>query len=231
MKAQRLRLRYAVTDACQMSHRELLSDWERATKEAGIALAYSEGKRPAPQMSVGALLPQGVTSDDEVMDVFVSERVDPITALERLRGRLPEGISLRTVEEVGPSIASLQSLIRWAEYEVEVSAAETTAPEIRKAIDRLLAADSWPAEYRRETKVREYDLRPLVIDIRMEGEREGRFVLRLALLAEQEKSARADQVVLVLGLPEARRIHRVALHLSRMPASVLAYRRGEGIES
>lgn len=225
MKVQRLRLRYAVTDACKMSHRELLNEWERAAKEAGIAIAYSEGKRPAPQMSVGALLPQGVTSDDEVMDVFVSERVDPAAALERLRPHLPEGVSLACVEEVGPSTASLQSQLRRAEYEVEIPAGETTASEVRQAIDHLLSAGTWPTEYRREKKVREYDLRPLVIDVCLEGERDGCFVLRMALLAEQDNTARADQVVLALGLPEARRIHRLALHLAETPESVLAYRR------
>lgn len=211
-----------------MSHRELLSDWERAAKEAGIAIAYSEGKRPAPQMSMAALLPQGVTSDDEVMDVFVSERVDPARVLERLAPHLPPGISLLRVEEVGPSTASLQSQLRWAEYEVEIPADQTNAAEVQQAIDSLLAADSWPAEHRREKRVREYDLRPLVIAVRFEGERNGRLVLRMALMAAQDNSVRADQVVLALGLPEARRIHRLALHLARTPGSVLAYRRDDG---
>jgi radical SAM-linked protein len=223
-----LRLRYAVSDACQLSHRELLNEWERAAKEAGIVIAYSEGKRPAPQMSVAALLPQGVTSDDELMDVLLAERISPVTALERLRSHVPAGITLKSVEEVGPSTASLQSQLRWAEYEVEVPADATTESEVQHSIDRLMEADSWPTEYRRETKVREYDLRPLVIDIRLEGQRDGLFVLEMALLAEQDHSARADQTVLALGLPEARRIHRTALHLREMPASVLAYRRDAG---
>ena len=231
MKVQRLRLRYAVTDACQLNHRELLADWERAAREAGIAVAYSEGKRPAPQISVGALLPQGVTSDDEVMDIFLSERINPPVAFDALRERVPLGISLQSVDEIGASSASLQSQIRWAEYRVEVPTGETSAEYLQQAIDELLESDTWPAEYRREKKVREYDLRPLVIDVRLEGERDGCFVLRLALVAEQGRSARADQVVLALGLPEARRIHRLALHLERVPASVLAYRSSDGIES
>lgn len=211
-----------------MSHRELLIDWERAAKEAGVVIAYSEGKRPAPHVSVAALLPQGVTSDAEVMDVFVSERIAPDVALERLRQHVAAGLTLKCVEEVGLATASLQSQLRWAEYEVEIPDDATTESAVQGSIDRLLAADSWPAEYRRETKVREYDLRPLVIDVRFEGERDGCFVLRMALLAEQDSTARADQVVLALGLPAARRIHRTGLHLREVPASVLAYRRGGG---
>lgn len=211
-----------------MNHRELLTDWERAANEAGISVAYSEGKRPAPQISVGALLPQGVTSDDEVMDVFVSQRVDPGVALERLREFLPTGIELKDVEEVGLSTASVQSQLRWAEYEVEIPSDATTAADMQAAIDRLLSANSWPAEYKREKKTREYDLRPLVIDLRVEGERDGSFVLRMALMAGQDSSARADQVVLALGLPEARRTHRRALHLTQTPASVLGHRRDDG---
>lgn len=231
MKVQRLRLRYAVSEeASAKSHRELLNDWGEAAKAAGLPVAYSEGKRPAPQLSVAALLPQGVTSDAEIMDVYLEERVDPCEALANLKPRAPAGVLLRAVEEVGVSSPSVQSLLRWAEYEVEVPSDGVSVEAVQAKFVEFLATDTWPAEYRRETRAREYDLRPLVLGLAIAGERNGCIVLRMALRAEQDNSARADQVLIALGLPGARRIHRRSLHLDRVPAAVLNYRRDSYIE-
>lgn len=229
MKTQRLRLRYEVSEAASSTgHRDLLREWERAAADAGIGLSYSQGKRPAAQISIAALLPQGATSSGDLMDMFVEERLEPRVVMEKLQPHLPHGVTLLEVEEVGLQTRSIQSQLRWAEYEVEVPAGGTRAVDIQATIDRLLAAQTWPAEYRRETKVRQYDLRPLVLDIRVQAEREDCLLLSMKLRAEQDRTARADQVVRALGLPEAKRIHRKALHLQRTPSVVLAYRCGSG---
>ena len=229
MKTQRLRLRYELSGPASTSgHRDLLRDWERAAAEAGIGLSYSQGKRPVAQISVAALLPQGVTSSGDLMDMFVDEHLDPRVVKEKLQRHLPPGVSLLEVEEVGLHTRSIQSQLRWADYEVEVSTDGATMASLQDVIDRLLASQTWPAEYRREAKVRRYDLRPLVLDIRIEAMSEGCVLLSMSLRAEPERTARADQVVRALDLPEPKRIHRTALHLQRTSAAVVAYRRGEG---
>lgn len=229
MKAQRLRFRYRVTgEACALTQRELIEAWERAVREAGLALAYSEGKRKTAQISVAAPLPQGVTSDGELVEVYLSERVEPREALEALGWRLPPGVEAFAVEEVGVLAPSLQSQLRWAEYEVEVERCDER--KARDAVEGLLAASTLPAEYRRETRVRQYDLRPLVLSLRVEGSREGRVVVTMRLRAEPEMTGRADQVVLALGLPDAARIHRKRLQVGEVQPAVLAYRRAGGEE-
>lgn len=202
-----------------------------AAKAAGIPLSYSEGKRPAPQISVGALLPSGVTSDSELVDVFLSERVDPKEALARLAPVLPGGIEATGAEEIGLAAPSLQSQVRWAEYEVEAPGDGVDAADVARATAALLAADTLPSQYRRENKVRNYDLRPLILDLRLAGARDGCLVLRMRLRAEPEMTGRADQVVLALGLPPARHIHRRRLYVEESQPAVMAYRRlGEPAE-
>ncbi len=226
MKAQRLRIRYRVTaEGSGLSQRELVNAWEQAAQAAGLPLAYSEGKRPGPQISLAAPLPQGVTSDWELADVYLAEWLPPDEAWRRLAEQLPVGVEAVEACEVGVGAPSLQSQLRWAEYEAEVPAEGLSAGEAQEAIAALLRADTLPAEYRRETKVRQYDLRPLVLDIHLEGERDGCLVLSMRLRAEPEMTARADQVLLALGLPTARRTHRRRLYLQEVPAAVLAYRR------
>lgn len=225
MKAQRLRFRYRVTEAgCALGQRELMRAWEQAATDAGLSLAFSEGKRKTAQVSVAAPLPQNVTSDGELAEVYLSEVVAPGDALRDIARRLPAGIEALAVEEVGVQAPSLQSQLRWAEYEVELP--ESVAEEqVRQAVESLLSAKTVSAEYRRETRVREYDLRPLVLDLVVERAGEGRVALVMRLRAEPEMTGRADQVVLALGLPEAARIHRRRLHVTEVQAAVLAYRR------
>lgn len=226
MKNQRLRLRFSLgVAAASLSHREIVAALEHAAITSRLPVVYSEGKRPAPQISIAAPLSLGATSDCELVDIFLSDRVAPVDALARLSGSLPDGLRALSAEDVGISGPSLQSLLRWAEYEVGVLRPGLAGADVQRAIDRLLLADSMVAEYRRENKVRSYDLRPLVLSLRLEREEDECFIIFMRLRAEQDRTARVDQVVLALGLPAAQRIRRRCLYLDDTSPAVLAYRR------
>ncbi len=234
VRAQRLRLRYRVSAAASsLSPREVIRAWEDAAAAAGIPLAYSQAKRPTPQISLAAPLPLGVTSNCELADIFLAGRLEPRDVLARLSQGLPEGLEATASWEVGLTAPSIQSQLRWADYEVEVPAAGLDPADAQRAIDRLLAAETIPWERRRlteptagrETKVRRYDLRPLVLDLQLEGERNGCLLLSMRLGAEQEMTGRADQVVAALGLPAPCRVHRRRLYVEEVQPAVLAYRR------
>lgn len=226
MKAQRLRFRYRLTsEACGLRQREIVDAWADAVKAAGLSLAHSEGKRVNALISLAAPLPQGVTSDWEIVDIFLEEQADPRAALRDVQPHLPPGVEAVGVTEAGVSGPSLQSQLRWAEYEADVPAQGLSPGDVQAAIDRLLAADTLPSEYRRETKVREYDLRPLILGVQLDCTRADTYTLRMKLRAEPESTARADQVVSALGLPAPTRVHRSRLQVEETPAVLAAYRR------
>ena len=226
MKVQRLRFRYRLRhEALGLGHRDIVTAWEDAAKAAGLAVSHSEGKRPAPQISLAAPLPQGVTSDCEYLDIYLASRAEPVQALKGIAAALPSGLQAIDVREVGVGAASVQTVLRWAEYEVDVPADELSEDDVRRAIECMLSAATVPAEYRRETKVRSYDIRPLVLDVQLLGRTDGVFHLCMRLRAEQDNTARADQIVLALGLPEPVCVHRKWLALEELPAVIQAYRR------
>jgi hypothetical protein len=92
-------------------------------------------------------------------------------------------------------------------------------------VTALLSADHLPIEHRKETKVRRFDLRPLVLSLKIECADSDCFTLRMRLRAEPEATARADQTVAALGLPPPSRIHRTMLHLEGIPAAIAAFRK------
>lgn len=210
MKVQRLRVTFTRGEELKyITHLDLMRFWERTLRRAGVPIAYTEGFSPHPQISLAAPLPVGTTSDQELMDVFLSERLAPREFIERVCSQLPAGALVRSVEEVGLGLPALQSEVRWADYEVDVPAGE--APDAGDAVERFLAAESIPWEHRREEKVRSYDLRALVQSIDVLRHEDGIVRLRMRLRNDQTGSGRPEQVVAALGFGSPRRIHRTSL--------------------
>ncbi|HEV8573096.1 MAG TPA: TIGR03936 family radical SAM-associated protein [Dehalococcoidia bacterium] len=226
MKVQRLRVRYSLgPEARGLGQRDLALAWGDVLKAAGLPLSYSEGRRRSAQLAIGAPLPQGVTSDCELMDAVMESYIPVSDILTRISPYLPAGIHALSIEEVGINLPSLQSQVRWAEYEVRLDAG--VGDHLREAICRTLEATTLPSEYRRERKVREYDMRPLILGLRVCADDDRVIVMRLR--AEPERTARADLVAAALGLPEDAPIHRTRLVLEEVPSIVLAQRRQPGL--
>ena len=224
MNIQRLRFRYALeADASHLSQRELVTAWHEACAMAGLTIAAQEGRRQSSLLAIAASLPRGVTSGCEVIDISLIDAAPPELALARLARQLPPGIRLLSVEEVGSNSPSLQSQVRWAEYQACVNGVD--AEPLRHAISSMLGATTLPSEYRREKKVREYDLRPLVLDMRLTSHANGDTVVVMRLRAEPERTARADQVAAALGLPPTAQIRRTQLVLEEVAPILTAYRR------
>ncbi len=226
MKAQRLRLTYARGEVLRwVSNLDLMRFWERALRRAGLPLAYSEGFTPHPQISIAAALPVGFTSEAEVVDVYLSQPAPPARVTRELSRQMPPGIDLRSVEEVGLGLPSVQSQVRSAEYEVDVPADRPPA-EVEAAIERLLALETLPWEHRRETKVRRYDLRAQVNDVRLLREApDGVLRLRMLLRTDQESTGRPEQVAAALALGPPLRVHRRRLVLAESSPARDAWRR------
>lgn len=224
MKAQRLRVTFTRDDEMKyITHLDLMRFWERALRRAGVPVAYSEGFSPHAQISLAAPLPVGTTSEAELMDVFLEERMTPRRLIERTTPQLPPAIGIRSVQEVGLSLPALQAAVRFAEYDVDLE--DGAAPDVEAAVAAFLAAESVPWQHMREDEVRQYDIRTLVDDIRVTGAGQGPVRLRMRLKNDNSGSGRPDQVVAALGLGAPERIHRTKLILAGASPSREAWRK------
>ena len=187
--------------------------WERALRRARIPLAYSEGFNPHPRISLAAPLPVGVTSEAELMDVFMISWVSPHWFTGMISEQLPPGIKVLEVYPIAPTMPSLQSMVRYAEYRVEV-AAEDGIEEVESAIASLLSKERLPWHHQRDTGQRDYDLRALIDDIWLVGRDDSYLTIGMRLRCSSSGSGRAEQVTAALGLtyyPQS--IHRTKLIL------------------
>ncbi len=130
MKVQRLRVTFGRGEELKyITHLDLMRFWERALRRAQLPVAYSEGFSPHAQLSLAAPLPVGTTSEAELMDVFMDERIAPKTFLLDATKQLPPAMAIVAVEEAGLALPALQADVRFAEYLVEVQAAVVDVAE------------------------------------------------------------------------------------------------------
>lgn len=227
-KAQRIRLRFARgPEAADIGHLDLARHWERAFDEASIPVSYSQSKRPRPRLTIAAGLPSGATSEGELLDIVLARIVQPASILAKILPHLPAGLEAREAWEVGMSLPSLPSAVRWADYEVELPTDASTSPAA--AIDAFLASDQFPWEDTRREKVRRYDMRPLVHDIRVlpadTAKQCQQTQVLMRLRCEAARVGRPDEVVRALALPPPTRIHRLRLLLADVSPARDAWRR------
>ncbi|MBC8512069.1 MAG: DUF2344 domain-containing protein [Dehalococcoidia bacterium] len=212
---QRLRLKFGRGEELKfLSHLDLMRLWERALRRAGLPLAYSEGFTPHPRIALAAPLSVGVTSEAELMDVFLSRWIAPDSFVAQAKKQLPQGLDLPEAWPVGLNIPSLQSQVRFAEYKVEVDT-EKARQEVESAVRSLLSAEELPWHHFRDTGARHYDLRALVDDLWLIDCRDSLCVLGMRLRCDARGSGRPEQVAKALGFSQRPKfIHRTKLILS-----------------
>ena len=209
---QRLRVRFARGEAVKfISHLDLMRLWQRALRRAGMPLAYSEGFNPHPRLSLAAPLPLGVTSEAELMDVQVHKWVSPHFFTGALSEQLPAGIEIRQVYPISLTLPSLQSQVRFAEYQVEV---KTEEKNIEAKLASLLALKQLPWQHQRDTGPKSYDLRALIDDLWLIGSQPAVSTIGMRLRCDSHGSGRPEQVTAALGFSQyPRSIQRTKLIL------------------
>ena len=212
---QRLRIKFGRGEEIKfISHLDIMRLWDRAFHRAHIPLAYSEGFNPHPKMSLAAPLAVGLTSEAELMDVFVARTVTPHWFTSALTQQLPPGITILGVFQAALTLPSLQSQVRYADYRVQLDADE--AKDTEKAVSALLAMERLPWQHRRDTGQRSYDLRALISDLRVVSITESGCTLEMKLRCDSGGPGRPEQVVLALGFTQ----HPLSIHRTKLTLDV-----------
>jgi len=196
---QRLRIRFSRGEELRfISHLDLMRLWQRALTRAGIDLAYSEGYSPHPRLSIAAPLALGVTSEAELMDIFLEKWASPHFFTDAVNQQMPEGIRVMEAHQIPPILPSLQSRMSFAEYEVKLES-DRDREEITDAIADLLSREEIPWQHQRDTGPKKYDLRKLIDGIRLEALEDGTATLLMKLRCDSNGSGRPEQVAAALG--------------------------------
>jgi len=198
----RLRVRFSRGEELKfISHLDIIRLWVRALRRAQIPLEYTEGFSPHPRISLAVPLSVGVTAENELMDISMTKVISPHWFTDTVNRQLPEGLKVLEATPISPSVPSLQSQVRFTQYQIALKT-DKSEEETKTAIDNLLAAESIPWHHERDTGRKSYDLRSLIDDIWLIEFKPSFCVLGMRLRCDETGSGRPEQVALALGFAE-----------------------------
>jgi radical SAM-linked protein len=203
LMGQRLRITFAIEGGLRyLSHLETMKLWERAMRRAGWRLSYSQGFNPHPKISFAAALPVGVAGEAELMDVQLEEPRSSGAGTAELREFLPDGCRVLEVREVRADAPVIQKLLRAAEYRA-LCPGDIAGEDVRRGVERVLAAESLPRERKKERSTVAYDLRPMIYRLRAEALDGAGPALLMGLRTDTQGAGRPDEVLKELGIDPA----------------------------
>ncbi len=211
---ERLRLKFGRQGPVRFtSHLDTVRCWERMCRRAALPLEYSHGFTPHPKISVAVPLAVGFTSEAELLDLWLRKWLPPGSALMMLREQLPKGFTLFDVWEMPHGAPGLQARVRRARYRC-VAWHDDGVEAAGQAASTFMQSESVEYKYVRGDDLKSVDLRPLVHSLVMSPGEDNWCRVDLEVRAGQEKSARPDHVLNVLGFSSpVDSIHRVELVL------------------
>ncbi len=196
---QRLRLVYSKNgDARYIGHLDEARFWERVFRRVDLPLAYTHGFNPQARIQFAAALPVGVAGENELLDMWLTERVEPRAWRDRIAQNLPPGFALKTLQAVPLKLPAMQASLRSALYLVcwETIGRE----ELLRRGEALLAREQiLRPHFKKPNKT--YDLRPRILGV--EAPPDAPACLRLSLQAGGRGNARASEVIAAMGLDAA----------------------------
>jgi radical SAM-linked protein len=189
----KIRLRFAKRgDLRLVSHHDLVRCLERALRRAEIPVAVTQGFNPRPKVTFTLSLALGIEGCREVVEIDLTEPLEPTEVLSRLAATSPSGLEWLDAE---PSLSSRPAQAVAVRYSLALPA--DRLPAATAALAELLAAESRPYARRRPDKTVELDLRPVLLDAAIDPEG----VLRLRLkVTNSGAAARPEDIIDVLGL-------------------------------
>ncbi len=188
----RIRIRFAKQDDLRWaSHRDLMRVWERLFHRAQAPLSMSEGFHPKPRMNFPSALAVGIAGLDEMIEIDLTEDWSAEKLVAALAERAPPGLIVKGAEVMREGSKKAQA--------TQVTFAIDVPPDrCRVAAERIvafLASASHPIQ--REGRATELDLRPLVDELSLSGDR-----LQMRLRVDREGSARPRELLAALGLED-----------------------------
>ena len=213
--------------------RIVLEAWQEALVESGLPFAGLEpGGAGRARIAFAAPLPAAARGDAELADLWLLER-RPLWALrDALADRLPAAHRWIDAEDVWLAAPALAGRVVAADWRVTVADPGLADPGLRSqsgpgrdlladAARRLMAARTLPRTRVKGSIARQYDLRPLLAAVTLDGTAEptpgGPIVVRVRTRFHPELGAgRPEEVVAALGEAVGFTIEIVAMSRERL---------------
>jgi radical SAM-linked protein len=175
-----------------ISHLDTLSCLVRALRRTGVEMAFSQGMRPKPILSLAMPLGVGVEGENEICDFSLKSRA-PLTELAKQISReLPQGIELKSV---GPTYdrAKAAARVDSCAYRIELRGPSSAYAD---AVGQYNAVSELVLMRRRPKGDKEVDIKKYVDRIDLLEDGRG---INFDMKVTPEGTARPDEIISALS--------------------------------
>lgn len=206
----RIRLSHSKSGALRYTgNLDMQKVWERAFRRARLPLAYSQGFHPQPRINQACPLPLGFTSTAELLDVWLTDEMPLDQVRAAVEMAIPGGLKIQAIDTVELHAPALQTQVDTVDYVITMHQ-PVDAAILHHRICELM--DS--AAVMRERRGKMYNLRPLIVAMRILEPVGDPVKLFLTLTVREGATGRPEEVLLALGLdPFAATVERTQLRL------------------
>jgi radical SAM-linked protein len=219
MPLDKARIRFRKSgDLRLVSHLDLMRSLERLLRRAALPFRRTEGFHPTPRLVLAQSLPLGVVGHHEVLELELTEEIEPDEVLRRMREQAPPGIEFLSARRIPVNVTArprraVYRVPLWDRFPTCPDRLETCPTEagpgaLHDRIAAFMASTEVWAE-RERPRPRAVNIRPYVESLTVADD-----ALVISCWLTQEGSARADEIAAAVGVADPAGIERVDLELS-----------------
>ncbi len=184
-----------------ISHLDLMRTFQRAIRRSELPISYSSGFNPHQEISFGAPLSLGVTSDAEYVDIKFDGLITVDEILTRLADKLPVGIKPVDGVVLKPKAKSAMGIVTHAKYTICMLIKNIT-PELVESklgeladMDHILVMKEQP---KKDFALKEIDIKPMIMNIKVVSNEADRYCIKCLLLSGSRANLKPELLVTAL---------------------------------
>ena len=151
-----------------IGHLDIQRAMQRALRRSGLPVSYSKGFNPHILLTFASALATGAMGEKEILDVSLDAPVEADAFMAAMNAALPPDMQLSFAKPMEDRHPALMAMVRAADYELTIQDGEA-ARTLSRALSGFLDQESITAMRKSKSGMKECDIRPLIHDLRMEG--------------------------------------------------------------
>lgn len=212
-----IRLKFAKgSEVKYISHLDLMRVFQRAIRRTGIPISYSSGFNPHQEISFGAPLSLGITSDAEYVDFKLAEPMDVEEVVRRLNSSLPAGIRIIKGMRLGDNPKSAMSVVTHARYSIRMNIENVGTEVLKGRLEAFMAKESikvMKEQPKKGFELKEIDIKPMIVNMKLSHGSDGSYIIDTLLLSGSRANLKPE--LLMVAFKEFTGYNIVGIRINR----------------
>ena len=204
----KLRFYFSKADEVKyVGHLDTIELFDRAFRRAKLPISFSEGFNPRPKLTFAHPLAVGISSNEEIGEVELAEKIAEQDFILKLNEALPNPIRIIKAEYVEEK-KSLMSLVKSAEYTLQIDDDFVSSDNIEEMLNKASIEIEKTSKSGKKSNV---DIKPLILSWKWSNRENKAFIVDL--VTGSSDNLRPDTIIKLFGDVEKYKIIREKIRI------------------